>query len=422
MASHGQMAPDCTGSRLFGMSPVARISRPSLGVVLRLAIMVAGFAVLGSVFFQGAGDRPPETWILVSHSFGMVVSFVGLLLQRRNPEQGLIVTAVGMTFMALGFYYGVALGLALVIYETYFIASTLNLRRRLWLVILVTGAIIGMNAFGALQGTHFGLKTEPADWSRLMDSSTALGMLTSNIFLIIAIDATWRFGRGRRRRRLKMEELEAKAELAAVSERNRIAREMHDIVAHSLTIVIAQADGGRYAGRKDPHKAIEALETISDRGRDALGQLRSLLSVLRDGDGPESRRSVSTAPGVSSIPSLIDDAKRSGVRAYFEQFGSPAEGQVSDLLELTLYRIVQESLTNVLKHAGPVEALVQLLWAHDHVLLRVDNESGQDQIEGSGRGLDGIAERVRIHGGSVNWGDSQVYEGGWNVSAMVPLS
>ena len=103
-----------------------------------------------------------------------------------------------------------------------------------------------------------------------------------------------------------MANLAARAELATVSERNRIAREMHDIVAHSLTVVIAQADGGRYAGRKDPAKAMEALETISARGREALTQMRGLLSVLHEGDD----RTTTSTPGVSALKDLIADANR----------------------------------------------------------------------------------------------------------------
>lgn len=409
------------GIRIFGMISAVSIPRFSRGFVMQMVLMVVVFGLFGLSQITPTWSGTPA-WMVPCVLLGMAVAFGGLLLQRVYPERGLVVTGVGMTLMALSVYYGLSLGFLLVVYEAYFIGAVLNIRRRFWLSILLTGALIAHCAIILIYEAKPPYSPDPANWSNLMMPGVATRLLIGNIIVVVFCGLAWMIGRDRRRRRRELEELQAKAELAALNERNRIAREMHDIVAHSLTVVIAQADGGRYAGRKDPDKAIEALETISARGRDALGQLRSLLSVLREGNGVNEERSTSTAPGVGSIPDLIVSANRSGVRAYFEQSGAPKGGQVSDLLELTLYRIVQESLTNVLKHAGSVETVVRLWWTREYVLLKVDNEPGHDQIEGSGRGLTGIAERVRIHGGSVSWGESQEYKGGWNVSVQLPLA
>ncbi|WP_298076135.1 sensor histidine kinase, partial [uncultured Corynebacterium sp.] len=234
----------------------------------------------------------------------------------------------------------------------------------------------------------------------------------------VTVALMWLTGRYSLRRDQAVEALAARAELATVSERNRIARELHDIVAHSLTVVIAQADGGRYAGRKDPDKAIEALDTIAARGRSALTQMRELLSVLHD-DAP-SPRSTTVTPGVAGVPDLVADAKRNGVEVQLHVTGEPR--QLDEVRDLSVYRIVQESLTNVLKHAGSVPAQVRLEWEPARVTISVDNAPGDEQIEGSGRGLTGIRQRVAIHGGEAKWGASAVYPGGWNVTATVPFA
>src|SRR5699024_10994039 len=220
----------------------------------------------------------------------------------------------------------------------------------------------------------------------------------ASLLALVSIALCWQFGKQAYARREEVANLAARAELATVSERNRIAREMHDIVAHSLTVVIAQADGGRYAGRKDPEKAIEALETISARGREALTQMRSLLSVLHT----EDNRDVTATPGISGIQDLISDANRSGAHGTLAVEGE--EAPLDEAKGLTVYRVVRESLTHVIKHAGPVEVRVRLLWEGERLTVMAANAPGAEQLTGSGRGLTGIKERVRIHGGKASWG------------------
>lgn len=376
-------------------------------------VSIAGFLYL----FLGVGAAlgsgiVSSTWQVVLAVVGLITSFIGLLLQRFRPEPGVAVVALGMFIFAASAMLVGPLGYLVVAYEAYFISAKLTLRRKLWLTLLLLGSFFAMvwatcyNAGTTGVGVDF----------RTADFWLFWGLIV--LLTVLTVALMWLTGRYSLRRDQAVEALAARAELATVSERNRIARELHDIVAHSLTVVIAQADGGRYAGRKDPDKAIEALDTIAARGRSALTQMRELLSVLHD-DAP-SPRSTTVTPGVAGVPDLVEDAKRSGVQVELHVTGEPH--QLDEVRDLSVYRIVQESLTNVLKHAGSVPAQVRLEWEPAQVTISVDNAPGDDRIEGSGRGLTGIRQRVAIHGGEATWGASAVYPGGWNVTATVPFA
>lgn len=376
-------------------------------------VSIAGFLYL----FLGVGAAlgsgiENSTWQVVLAITGLVISFIGLLLQRFRPEPGVAVVALGMFIFAASAMLVGPLGYLVVAYEAYFISAKLTLRRKLWLTLLLLGSFFAM-----VWATCYNAGTTGVG----VDFRTAEFWLFWGLIILltaVTVALMWLTGRYSLRRDQAVEALAARAELATVSERNRIARELHDIVAHSLTVVIAQADGGRYAGRKDPDKAIEALDTIAARGRSALTQMRELLSVLHD-DAP-SPRSTTVTPGVAGVPDLVEDAKRNGVQVELHVTGEPH--QLDEVRDLSVYRIVQESLTNVLKHAGSVPAQVRLEWEPVQVTISVDNAPGDEQIEGSGRGLTGIRQRVAIHGGKATWGASAVYPGGWNVTATVPFA
>lgn len=380
-------------------------------------VSIAGFLYL----FLGVGAAlgsgiENSTWQVVLAITGLVISFIGLLLQRFRPEPGVGVTALGMFIFAASAMLVWPLGYWVVAYEAYFISAKLTLRRKLWLTLLLLGSFFAM-AWGTFYNAG---TTGDLAWAGVDFRTAEFWLFWGLIILLTAVTVAlmWLTGRYSLRRDQAVEALAARAELATVSERNRIARELHDIVAHSLTVVIAQADGGRYAGRKDPDKAIEALDTIAARGRSALTQMRELLSVLHD-DAP-SPRSTTVTPGVAGVPDLVADAKRNGVQVELHVTGEPR--QLDEVRDLSVYRIVQESLTNVLKHAGSVPAQVRLEWEPARVTISVDNAPGDEQIEGSGRGLTGIRQRVAIHGGEAKWGASAVYPGGWNVTATVPFA
>ena len=245
----------------------------------------------------------------------------------------------------------------------------------------------------------------------------------------VSVVAAWALGNLRRARLQQLAALEERAQLlelerdqemrlAATTERARIARELHDVVAHSLSVVIAQADGGRYAGRADPAAATDALEAIAATGRQALTDMRSLLGVLREGGGEE----YAPQPDVAAIPALVEDVRTSGLDVDLIVEGEPRPMPAGP--QLAAYRIVQESLTNVLKHAGPAcRAWVRLQWRPDALELSVlDDGRGASAAmvasDGDGQGVRGMLERASLHGGRLEAGARA--GGGFGVHAALP--
>jgi signal transduction histidine kinase len=243
----------------------------------------------------------------------------------------------------------------------------------------------------------------------------------------VGVVAAWALGNLRRARVQRLAALEERARLldlerdqemrlAAQTERARIARELHDVVAHSLSVVIAQADGGLYAGRAAPEKAIGALEQIAATGRQALTDMRSLLGVLREDGGQE----YAPQPDVAAIKELVEDVRTSGLDVDLIEEGLPQPMPAGP--QLAAYRIVQESLTNVLKHAGPAgRAWVRLQWRDDALELSVlDDGRGAGAVpsDGQGQGLRGMVERAALHGGRLTAGPR--HGGGFGVHAALP--
>lgn len=380
----------------------------TLWVQVVIQTVVFGFIGLG-ISLDFSSTEPLVSWAPYLYYSGLALTYVGLLVQRWKVTGGLLITAVGLALIGGSAVFAYALTYLVVCYEAWYIVAFTRRKTKMWLAALLAGSFVSIAWMVAMEHQLGVIEPDYKEIARI------LAMVA--LLICVSVALAGMIGRQTARQNERMEMLAARAELATVSERNRIAREMHDIVAHSLTVVIAQADGGRYAGRKDPDKAIEALDTIAARGRDALSQMRSLLSVLNDGSAED--RDVTVAPGVAGVPDLIYDAKRSGLTVDYKMEGTPQ--QLDEVRDLTVYRVVQESLTNVMKHAGAVETKVRLLWEKNALRITVDNAPGEETLEGSGRGLTGIAERVRVHGGSATWGPSLLYPGGWNVTAELPL-
>ncbi len=256
------------------------------------------------------------------------------------------------------------------------------------------------------------------------------------LFCAVTALAVWAAGLVRRSRREtilawrdRAERLEIErdqqAQIATAAERARIAREMHDIVAHSLSVVIAQADGGRYAAQADPDAAGRALGTIGETGRAALADMRRLLGVLRDDGGvgvldPASPAELVPQPAAQDIERLVESMRANGVAVSLVRMGTPRP--LPPGAGLTAYRICQESLTNVLKHAGPdpsVTVLVQ--WEPAALTLEVtdDGRGAAAVSDGAGHGLVGMRERAAMFGGTVSAGPRP--GGGFRVRARLPL-
>jgi signal transduction histidine kinase len=215
-------------------------------------------------------------------------------------------------------------------------------------------------------------------------------------------------------------ERDAQAQIAAAAERARIARELHDVVAHNVSVMVVQADGASYALRRDPARAAEALAAISSTGRQALAEMRRLLGVLRrdeDVTGPER----APLPGIGQLDELLEQSRAAGLPVTFSVAGVPQ--QLPDGAALAAYRIVQESLTNTRKHGGPrASAHVALRYLEDALVLQVtdDGQGAAMASDGAGHGLAGMRERVAVYGGSV---DARPRPGGgFQVTARLPLS
>ena len=282
--------------------------------------------------------------------------------------------------------------------------------------------------------------------------SLMLGVLCGSIFTVF-----WFLGDSRRMRELRSEEFKERARrleyeqeqerrLAAQDERTRIAREMHDIVAHSLSSIISQADGARYAAasartaraqqveqpqqseqqgqaqQSEPDIAEQTLELIADTARDSLTQMRSLLGLLRTDEAT----AYAPVPTLSDVPALVEQSRRAGLPVTFTGITGTMARALPQGAELAAYRTVQEALTNALKHSPGAATTVAIHWGKDGLQLRVQNDpvsSAAAQhiarpVPGSGNGLRGMSERIALYHGSLTYGLQP--DGGWLVEAALP--
>ena len=211
--------------------------------------------------------------------------------------------------------------------------------------------------------------------------------------------------------------LERERELEAARERSRIARDMHDILAHGVSIMIAQAEAGPVAMRRGPERTEAAFDAIATAGRDAMGQLRRILGVLEDGDG----NARTPQPTLAGIPELVGQVSGAGsVRGTLTESGT--RGRLTADAEVAAYRIVQEALTNVMKHARARTVAVTLDWTGGDLSVTVlDDGAGQTPSDGRGRGLSGIRERAVSCGGSATAGPAPDGRG-FRVEARLPTA
>ncbi|MFB6726444.1 sensor histidine kinase [Kribbella sp. NPDC056345] len=262
-----------------------------------------------------------------------------------------------------------------------------------------------------------------SDWRQQVTMMVALGALVFGV---------WAFGERRRTRGLYVAQLEERAvqaertrdresKLAVSAERTRIAREIHDVVAHGLSIMIVQADGGLYAADQSPEAAKKALATIGDTGRASLTEMRKMLGLLKaDEQNVLDPNQPRPQPGVSSLPELIENVRDAGLSVDYQVTGTPRD--LPALLGLTAYRIVQEGLTNTLKHAGPgARTSVTLDFGREMLTVVVTDDGRGGGVAPStepGHGLVGMHQRASVSGGTVNAGPKA--GGGYEVIAKLP--
>jgi signal transduction histidine kinase len=211
-------------------------------------------------------------------------------------------------------------------------------------------------------------------------------------------------------------ERHAEAKVAAAAERARIARELHDIVAHHVSVMVVQADGAGYVLQSDPGRAANALAAVSATGRQALTELRRLLGVLRS---DAEQAALAPLPGLGELRELLDQSRAAGLEVSYTLTGVPRE--LPEGAELAAYRVVQESLTNTRKHAGlAATSAVTLQYGPDGLVVAVtDDGMAAPTGELGGHGLAGMRERVAMYGGTVTAGP--LPSGGFGVRAWLPF-
>lgn len=418
-----------TTDDLSGMGPlVARLSRGGrrLRQADRVRPWVLDSAVVAVVFLMfclpdllhdgaGGGDGPRRFRLAFTQLpvTGMLALQAGLVLpllwRRRRP---LVAFAVIAAVFVLQWSLGAALRADVALFVALY-SLTLHgrLRQLPWACATTAGAMVlvavrASPAVSVWDALFFLLSTTTA--------ALALG-------LMIRVRRAQLAGLRDRAARLEIER-DQRSRLATATERTRVAREMHDIVGHNLSVIITLADAGAYATDLAPERGKEALQLIGDTGRQALGELRRVLGVLREpADAVPGGPELSPQPGIADVDALCATVRAAGREVVYRTSGDveALDGGV----QLTAYRIVQEALTNTLKHAGP-EARVQLAIVETDTRLTIRvRDTGPAARPGSheeGHGLVGMRERAALYGGTVSAGPAG--GGGWGVEAVLDLT
>ena len=378
--------------------------------VLALALGIAG---LGSLTAPPPGPPLAATSGLPAHVLFIpftLAMIIAVAFRRKNP-----VAAFGV---------GVAGGAGQVLFGARPSLSDLAI-----LVLLYTLAAYRPRSMSlpGLVICLLGSATAVAVWVRGLGTVDKF-LLATVIFSGTALVA-WVLGDSMRYRRAYLTFLEeraarlererdAQAQIATAAERARIARELHDVIAHNVSVMVVQADGASYALHTEPERAAQALAAISQTGRQALAEMRRLLGVLRSG---EERPGLAPVPGLDQLRELLDQAREAGMSVSLTVDGPPRP--LSEGAELAAYRVVQESLTNTRKHGGlAAAAAVTLHYQPDGLLLQItDDGLGEAAAaDGVGHGLAGMRERIAMYGGTVEAGP--LASGGYQVTARLPAA
>ena len=370
-----------------------------------LAVVVTVILLIGSygegrpsspsdrIQFHGhAAPQPGAALILVA------VAGLALIWRRRAPVTVLAVSIAAVSVYSL---LGLVNGAALIapILALYAVASLVSIRRAFaaafaTLAILMT-VTAANNPFGSISGGGFDIIPF---------------MVAAALFAGIAVANRNAYVASIRDRA----EQEARRRLD--EERLRIARELHDVVAHTMATINVQAGVAAHVLSTRPEAAADSLQAIKTASKEGLRELRAILNVLRQADDADPTQ---PAPGTAQLEALIAGARRAGLETTFTVTGEPVP--LPAAVDLTAYRIVQESLTNAIRHAGPAAAAVSLVYHHDELCIDVtDTGRGQPVTAGpgGGHGLAGMRERAAAVGGVVETGPGP---GGYRVAARLPL-
>ncbi|MER6099366.1 histidine kinase [Streptomyces sp. NPDC001728] len=352
-----------------------------------------------------APDPTVPTWQVVVLSLGLALP---LCLRRRRPMAALTVMACAALGSAVSGAFLQAVYLQLI--PLFHLALTRRPRALLWALALLLPPLVT----GALLYPR-------GSWDQHVVPTLSTYALVSLLGIVVRSRRDHNAGLVDRARRLEIER-DQEVRLAAAAERTRIAREMHDIIGHNLSVITGLADGGRYAAAKNPERAAQALEAIGTTSREALAELRRLLGVLRD-DEQEAARD--PQPTLADLDTLITGVRKAGLPVRYEVHDDePAAQLLPPGAQLTVYRVVQEALTNTLKHAGGgTRAAVLLTYTAREATVEITNTGPHPTapataVSSPGQGLMGMRERAALYDGTLDSGPLPA--GGWQVRLRLP--
>jgi signal transduction histidine kinase len=342
-------------------------------------------------------DRVDDPFWLQVVSFLLITAPVAW--RRRAPLAATAVVAVGFSLQTVAGQAEVLGGFVAAILITYAVAAREDRR----------GALVGAS-----------LVTVGIVLSALYDpANRSFADTFGNLFLFAVVWTLGRTVRSRQRRadvaELTAREREEQARTAVRDERARIARELHDVVAHCVSVMVLHAGAARRVLRDDPQRVAEPLLLVEETGRQALAEMQRLLGILRENGA---RAALTPQPGLDDLPALAEQVRRSGLPVELRVEGAPRPLPAG--VGLAAYRIVQEALTNALKHAGPATTSVRIAYRpHEIELEVVDDGRGGGPGSGTGHGLVGMRERAALYGGEIE--AAPLEKRGFRVRARLPL-
>jgi len=373
--------------------------------VFDVLVVVAALGAAAEFVFEPGSETKPTTsmWFLVPAALLLPLP---LLLRRRFPfgaPAAVLVLAGAVSFVEGNFApYSFAI----------------------FLVIISSAVLLGMAYRGreALAGIPLIIAV-----ALIAVHNQPNGAASDYLFVVVILLLAWVGGfalsrklasaQAAEERALHLEEeRERLAEEAMQEERSRIARELHDVVAHHVSVMTVQAGAVRRLLRPEQEREREALMTVEETGRKALTEMRRLLGVLKQGEAPAP---LSPQPGLATLDALLAQVRDAGLPVELAVEGAPVE--LPPGVDLSAYRIVQEALTNALKYAGPARAWVVVRYGDKDVTLEIANDGSTEAVAGNGggHGLVGMRERVAVYGGELESGPRT--GGGYAVRARLPI-
>ena len=377
-------------------------------VLLLLALYT--FNCLSFSAWVKLGQVPSHPWLLLEWLYGLA-ALIPLLWRDRAPMTVLgtqwVFTVAAWPMMP---HYIPAVGIPVALY-----AVSVQCSRKISFLALLTSFIPSAVAAAASYKT-----------------AGVNSLVTNGVFFFVSVGWAWGLGRLTQAGRRNIQVLERERESAweaevLAAERRRIARELHDIVSHAVTLIVLQAAGAARVAETDFAQVTRSLGHIETAGKQAMAELRRLLGVLSDSDPGSAVHGIDglqPQPGLADLTELLASLRAAGMPVTMQVTGIPRE--LDSSLDLTAYRIVQEGLVNVLKHAGKdANPRLQLIWKPHSLLIQIDNDMNvakrqAGQPLSGGRGLVGLRERAHAAGGDLDAGPCR--EGGFRLTATIPFA